>query len=100
MRAVALQFSSSAIRAYTVDRDTQLVGANVSGQGLLTSDPSMTYTAGISTIPSDQNLETIFMIFPSGGFQMITPGVGFRAGDVIFFAPKAINTSAVIYFEP
>jgi hypothetical protein len=94
-----MQSAAGSVRQLTIDRPTQLIAANGNAGFLLSFDPQLTYSAANSP-SADQNLESIIILSTVQGFFNLTPGLGCKPGDVIFFSPRASLCSATLYFEP
>ena len=68
MRCLSLAFSGAAIRAWTVDRDCLLMGANATTSNVVVSDDSTLATTGLSAAPGTvANRWDVHLWLSSGG---------------------------------
>jgi len=98
-RAVTVDSATLRTAALTIDRDTQLVGASCSGQFLVSTDPSATYSNAITTIAADRIQEQTQLMLISSVVTPV-PALPLQAGSVLYVSNKAVNQTCTLYLDP
>lgn len=100
-RVVSIAQASAGRGLYTTDIDTSVVAVSATGQTLVTTDASQTYS-GITT-PGIGSIQVAFdniAILTGAGFQNFPTGVPVAAGKGIYVSTAASNQVTFLYLEP